>query len=316
MTFKQFEALYWVARLGSFHAAARHLKTSQPTISARIRELERGLGVELFDRSQRNARANAKGRELLRYAEQIMQLGSEIQQRVGTRDTLSGRVRLGITSVPAATWLPQLVRRLAQAYPGIMLEFTVDTSERMRDLLGDGELDVAFLSGSLPGSSHLTAEPVGNVELAWLAAPGMGLPLHHAQGSSVARMTPVDLAASPIITDLPGSQLHAIGEAWFASGGVKPERHHACSSLIGRIRLAVEGMGVALAAPAAAAREIAEGALRVLAADPPLQPLEYVLASSALALSPAVQAVSNMARELIAEKPGIQLYYSAARPPA
>ncbi|MFI5013583.1 MAG: DUF4387 family protein [Hyphomicrobiales bacterium] len=31
MNFKQFEALYWIARLGSFHAAARHLKTSQPT---------------------------------------------------------------------------------------------------------------------------------------------------------------------------------------------------------------------------------------------------------------------------------------------
>src|SRR5438045_2514356 len=98
MHLKQFEALYWVARLGGFHAAARHLKTAQPTISARIRELELLLGVELFDRSRRQAVLTAKGQELVGYAEQMLRLASDIQQRVGTPHALSGRVRLGVTS--------------------------------------------------------------------------------------------------------------------------------------------------------------------------------------------------------------------------
>lgn len=304
MNLKQFEALYWVARLGGFHAAARHLKTTQPTISARIRELERSLGVELFDRSRRNARITAKGRELVGYAEQIMQLGSDIQQRVGTRNALSGRVRLGVTSVPAATWLPSLVRRLAQAYPGIALEFTVDTSESMREGLLAGELDAAVLSASLPLGAKLAADRVGRVELAWLASPALGLP--------AGRVDPAVLAASPIITDERGGPLHAIAEAWFRGGGAAPQRHHACSSLIARIRLAAEGMGVALATPDAAAREIAEGALRVLVADPPLPALEYVLASSAPRLSPAVKVVATLVKELIAERPSIQFFYSEA----
>ncbi|MGE0723052.1 MAG: LysR family transcriptional regulator [Alphaproteobacteria bacterium] len=308
MTFKQFEALYWVARLGSFHAAARHLRTSQPTISARIRELEKGLGIDLFDRSQRRARPNAKGRELLRYAEDIMRIGAEIQQHVGTRDALRGRVRLGVTSVPAATWLPRLVRRIAQAYPGILLEYTVDTSENLAEQLRAGEVDVAFLSAQLPAGARITAEPVGRVELAWLAAPGLALPS--------GRVAPKDLAGASIISDVRGSQLHAVAEAWFRDGGAAPGRHHACSSLIGRIRLAAEGMGVALATPAAAMREIAEDALRVLAAEPPLPALEYVIASSAAGAAPAVEVVAALARDLIAEKPGIQFYYSAARPTA
>ena len=305
MNLKQFEALYWVARLGGFHAAARHLKTTQPAISARIHGLERSLGVELFDRSRRNARITAKGRELVAYAEQIMQLGSEIQQRVGTKHALSGRVRLGVTSVPAATWLPALVRRLAQAYPGIALEFCVDASESMRERLLAGELDMAILSADLPPGKKLAAERIGRVELAWLAAPAPALP--------AGPIDPATLAASPIISDAPGSQLRTIADQWFRRAGVSARQHHACSSLVARIRLASEGMGVALATPAAATREISEGVLRVLPANPPLPSLEYLLASSAPRLSPAVRVVSTLVKELIAERPGFQFFYSQAR---
>lgn len=305
MHLKHFEALVWVARLGGFHAAARHLKTAQPNISARIRELESLLGVELFDRSRRQAVLTPKGRELLGYAEQMLRLASDIQQRVGTKHKLSGRVRLGVTGVPAATWLPTLVRRLSQAYPSIALEFTVETSERLQQGLAGGELDVAILTAGERLPAPIRSEPLGRVELAWLAAPSMGLP--------AGRIDPQALRAVPIITDLRGSQLHAIAEAWFAAGGAEPHRHHACSNLISRIRLACEGIGVALAAPAAAVREITQGALRVLAADPPLPGLDYVLASTAPGVAPpATSVVATMARELIAERPGMQFFYSEA----
>lgn len=305
MQLKQFEALYWVARLGGFHAAARHLKTAQPTISARIRELEEQLGVELFDRSRRQAVLTAKGRELVGYAEQMLRLASDIRQRVGTRHKLSGRVRLGVTSVPAATWLPTLVRRLAHAYPSIALEFMVETSEALREHLVAGELDAAIVSAGLPLPPSLRAQPLGRVELAWLAAPSLGF--------STGSVDPQTLAGSAIITDVPGSQLRTIAEHWFAAGEARPDRHHACPNLISRIRLACEGVGVALASPSAAVREVAEGALRVLAADPPLPPLEYVLASAAPGVAPAaVSVVSTMALELISERPSMQFFYSEA----
>jgi DNA-binding transcriptional LysR family regulator len=305
MDLKQLEALYWVGRLGGFHAAARHLKTAQPTLSARVRELEEDLGVGLFNRSGRQAVLTPKGRELVAYAEQMLRLASDIRQRVGTRHKLSGRVRLGVTSVPAATWLPTLVRRLAHAYPSIALEFMVETSEALRQHLLDGLLDVAIVSAGLPLPPALRAQPVGQVELAWLAAPSLGLP--------TGTVGPRTLASSPVISDVPGSQLRAIADAWFSSAGTEPHRHHACPNLISRIRLACEGVGVALATPAAAVRELGEGALRVLPADPPLPPLDYVLASTAPGVAPAaVSVVTTLALELLAERPGMQFFYSEA----
>ena len=47
------ETLAWIARLGTFRAAAERLNTTQPAISARVREIESQLGIEIFRREGR-----------------------------------------------------------------------------------------------------------------------------------------------------------------------------------------------------------------------------------------------------------------------
>ena len=72
MNFRQFEALYWIARLGSFHAAARHLETSQPAVSARFRFFFFFFFFPLFGRSTRKVKLTSKGHELTHHAAQPM----------------------------------------------------------------------------------------------------------------------------------------------------------------------------------------------------------------------------------------------------
>ena len=50
ITIAQLEAFYWTATLGSVDSAARRLNLSQPTISLRLKALERVSGRKLFDR--------------------------------------------------------------------------------------------------------------------------------------------------------------------------------------------------------------------------------------------------------------------------
>ena len=294
MNLKQFEAFYWIARLGSFHAAARHLRVAQPSVSARVRELEQHLGIALFDRSGRAVRLTPKGRELVGYAGQMLALAGEVEQRIGSRDALVGRVRFGVTSVPAVTWMPRLMHRLAKGWPGIEAEFCVDSSESMRQQLLHGELDLAFLAGPLTEPTLLT-ESLGSVALAWLAGPSLPLPNHP--------LRPADMVDVPIITDVRNSFLHGLAIEWFRKGGVEPRRHHACSSLPARLQLAAAGLGLAIAPPSVAARELAAGTLRLAAADPALPPLDYFIAIAGGAPGPAVRIVRDLAREAIAEEP-------------
>lgn len=298
MKLRQLEAFYWIARLGSFHAAARHLHVAQPSVSARVRELERHLGVALFERSGRGLRPTAKGRDLLGYAARMIELANEIAQRVGEREALRGRVRFGVTSVPALTWMPKAMRRLGQAYPGVEAEFVVDASENLRAQLLRGELDLAFLAGPLadPG---IATRPLARAPMAWLCAPELVLP--------AGPLGPADLAEIPIITDSRGSFLHALALDWFRAAGVEPRRHHGCTILQTRLQLARAGLGVAIAPPRHAARELAEGTLRLIDTAPPLPALEYFAAIAGGTASLAAKAVLEVALETIAAEPALEI---------
>lgn len=291
---EQLLAFREIVRAGGFHAAARRLGVAQPSVSARIKELEALLGVVLVERGSRRPHLTPEGRELLDYAERLLALGRELVERVGARDRPAGRVRLGLTAIPAVTWLPRLVARLERSQPAIRLAFVVEASDTLRALLRTGDLDIACLAGplELPG---VRVEPLGSVPMAWLAGPGLELP--------AGPLGPAELASVPLVTDTPGSHLHGIALDWFRAGGVEPARHHACSSLPTRIRLAALGLGVAMAPAAVARRELVEGSLRLLPTHPPLPALAYVLAVAGEPPSPAVAAVAELARRAMAEEP-------------
>lgn len=66
MELRQLEALYWIAKLGGFSAAALHLRTTQPAISGRIAALEGELGVQVFERSGNRCGGATRARKSLR----------------------------------------------------------------------------------------------------------------------------------------------------------------------------------------------------------------------------------------------------------
>ena len=61
-----------VARCGSFTAAARELGISQPAVSQNIAELEKTLGVTLFERTRTSVSLTGKGVLFRRYCDQIL----------------------------------------------------------------------------------------------------------------------------------------------------------------------------------------------------------------------------------------------------
>lgn len=304
MNFKQYEAFYWIGRLGSFRAAAKHLGASQPAISTRIQELEEALGVKLFERVQRSARLTAKGQELMGYAAQLMALSTDVQQRVGTREVLSGHVRFGATNAHAMTWLPELLRRVARTHPGVTVELAIDTSEALRGALEKGSVDLAVLAGPID-ARKLAAEPVGRVSNVWVASPKLVPPIR--------RCSARDLANLPIITDRPGTLLHIATMEWFRAEGAVPRLHHGCSQLTTRVHLALEGAGAALAARSTVAPQLAAGTLQTIPTTRPAPQLDYFLAFPVKGLSKARRVVAETARALLSLKPDLDAHYAEVR---
>jgi DNA-binding transcriptional LysR family regulator len=291
---KQIETFYCVARSGSFQSAAAQLNTTQPAISSRVRELEAALGVQLFDRSGRQARLTARGRELVSYAQRLLALAADIREHIGTPEALAGVVRLGIADTIALTWLPELLTRLAQRFPGVAVELEIDLSVNLLRLLSERHVDIAFLVGPVPGPHH-TSEPLARVELAWMASGRLPLPPEP--------LSPVDLVSVPIITHNRGSHQHVMVQQWFRSQDAEPRRLSFCSSLATIIQLTISGFGLSVLPVHAMTKQIDSGELRIVDVGAPLPPNDFMTAYPVDARDAPVRLIAEMATEIARAHP-------------
>ena len=80
---KQLEYFSAVARHGSFRRASENLGISQPTITAQVAQLEKTLGVSLFERGRSGATLSPAGRQLIRLARTVLEELDELMDSAG-----------------------------------------------------------------------------------------------------------------------------------------------------------------------------------------------------------------------------------------
>lgn len=289
MDHRQLEALYWITRLGSFAAAARKLNTSQPAVSLRIRDLERTLGVTLFDRSRRRAVLTPQGHEVAAGAERLLSLTAELRERVAKPGVLSGLVRVGVTETIALTWLPGLVQLVNEKLPNVILELDVDLMGNLWEKFERGSLEVLLLPGPV-NKPEFTKEYLGSTPYVWMTAPKPGLPRR--------RITPADLESQPVITLGLASTMHEVSVRWFKDQGTQPRSRDVCNSLAVVAALTTAGLGVSLLPPIIYHREIERGLLIVLDAEPALPPIEFWAVYPRRPVSPLPAAVARFAKQV------------------
>ncbi|CAN5149697.1 hypothetical protein BH10PSE8_BH10PSE8_11830 [soil metagenome] len=120
-TIAQLEAFFWTARLGSLSRAAGHLHMSQPTISLRLRDLERALNVELFQRKGRGLAPTVEGLALLPRAAALLEEADRIMLQTDPA-VVTGNIRVGFAEGFEMTCLPTLLETVRADYPLLKAE--------------------------------------------------------------------------------------------------------------------------------------------------------------------------------------------------
>ena len=134
-----------VVQAGSLSAAAIRLRIPLPTLSRRIRDLERQLKVELLQRSVRGAKLTDAGTRLYEHAGRGIEVLLEAEQAlVHDQQRLKGRLRLSLPQTVSPWW--ELLAAFQRRYPDI--EVYVHSTERRMDLVEDG-IDVALRVGAI-----------------------------------------------------------------------------------------------------------------------------------------------------------------------
>ncbi len=154
-----------IADTGSFTAAAERVGRTQSAVSMQMRRLEDQIERPLFERDGRSVSFTAAGQDLLVYARRILRLQDAALSSLREPE-MEGVARVGIPDDYVGVFMPPILARFAQSHPRVQVDLRCDTSDRLRDALMAGEIDLAVVTcGALTDES----QPLRKESVVWAA---------------------------------------------------------------------------------------------------------------------------------------------------
>ncbi|MEU9101533.1 LysR family transcriptional regulator [Streptomyces sp. NPDC048361] len=248
MDLRQLEYFVAVAEEQNFTRAAERVHISQSGVSAQIRQLERELGAQLFDRSARTATLTDAGRAALGHARAALSAAAAVGQSVGeVTGLVRGRLSIGMVIGCTITPLFDALAAFHRAHPGVEVSLLEDSSDRLIDWVRTGTLDLALIG--TPSATHDGLDALTIIEEGLVAAVPDGHPLAKRR-----RVALRDLAAYPIVCMPQGTGLRSVFDRACAARAVTPVIAFQASAADAIADLADRGLGVAVLSASMAAR--------------------------------------------------------------
>lgn len=247
MELRQLEYFVAVAEEQSFTRAAERVHISQSGVSAQIRQLERELGAELFDRSARTVALTVAGKAALEHARAALAAAGAVGQAVGeVTDLIRGRLAVGMVIGCTLTPLFDALAAFHRAHPGVEISLVEDSSDRIVEGVRTGTIDLALVGAANATPEGLDALTIISERL--VAAVPAGHPLAQQQ-----RVTLRDLIAYPIVCMPPGTGLRTAFDRACATQGLRPRITLQASAADAIAELAARGLAVAVLSDSMAA---------------------------------------------------------------
>jgi LysR family transcriptional regulator, flagellar master operon regulator len=157
-----------VARTRHFGKAATELCVTQSAVSARVRQLEQTIGMQLFTRSRNNIQLTPEGRQLLKHAETIVQVWARARQETGLGAEFTRGLAIGAMLDLWETMLGSWLQRLRTHMPETALQVETGTADLLLRKLLDSVIDLAVLFEP-PQAPELEIRELGVVNLVMVA---------------------------------------------------------------------------------------------------------------------------------------------------
>lgn len=157
-----------VASSGGFRAAAERLRIANSTLSRRIAELERAIGLRLFNRTTRKVELTEAGRVYFERCRRIIDEARLAHEELsGMNTSPSGMIRASVPVDFTVVYLSEIFTDFLRLYPGIRLN--LDVTPRQSNLIAE-PVDLTIRIGK-PSEQNLIARKLGVSNLALYAAP-------------------------------------------------------------------------------------------------------------------------------------------------
>src|SRR5258706_15510146 len=147
MELGQIEAFVEAQKRGRITRAAAALELTQPTLTARLRSLERELGAQLLVRGRRGVSLTATGRRFLPRAQAALEaVRRGVAETKAAREGRGGVLALGLATDLALYIAPAALARFARGHPDVEINVRSGRSHAVAEALRADEIEIALVS--------------------------------------------------------------------------------------------------------------------------------------------------------------------------
>jgi DNA-binding transcriptional LysR family regulator len=216
MDLRQLEYFVAVAEEANFTRAADRVHITQSGVSAQIRQFERELGAELFDRSSRTIRLTSAGQAALPHARAALAAAGAVRQSIDdVNGLIRGRLTLGMITGCTVTPLFDALATFHRRHPQIEIVLIEDNSDVLVEHVRAGTADLALVGAAGTTPEGLESLTIVSEGLVAVVAPGHPLARRE-------QVTLRGLAAYPLICLPVGTGIRGVLDQACAAAGIRP----------------------------------------------------------------------------------------------
>ena len=215
MELKQLESFVAAVEWESFSCAARHLYTTQPTISTHIKQLEDELNVTLIVRTTKSMKITPDGMKLYEASKSMLDIRNRIYRDFGPH--AGKEIHLGLSTLPSSYLIPSLIPQFNSVHPGYTFKLWQSDSFKTVDKILDGSLDVGLIGTTLD-EPKCQFKPFFKDELVFITPNNP-----HYQRLLSKNPTSISLLKEPLILREPGSGTLKEATRFITDLGINPQ---------------------------------------------------------------------------------------------
>lgn len=172
ITLKQLRYALAAEKTLHFRKAASLCNVSQSAFSIGLSELEKHLGIQIFERDTKKVLITPSGQEVLEVARNILlQVEDLNQMKDREKGLFTYPITVGVIPTIAPFLLPKLFPLLEKEYPNAELNIVEEQSEELVDMVRKGDIDTAILALPFPLEGLMSFE-FWEEDFYWVALKG------------------------------------------------------------------------------------------------------------------------------------------------
>jgi DNA-binding transcriptional LysR family regulator len=147
------QTLLAVSELKSFTRAAEHLSLTQPAVTQHIKQLEKELGIKIFNRIGNEIKPTIEGNIVLQYAKRYIALYQRMVQDLQNEKQHMRRLTVGVTHTAESNAVAEVLGNYCINNAGTSIVIISDTISNLYRMLKNFELDLAVVEAKIQDES-------------------------------------------------------------------------------------------------------------------------------------------------------------------